>query len=200
MDCFVLALYCVFHIAYSHTCCCYIGGTNAYIGNIRFRQVVADHQPRYLVCKRAEKETIAWEIVKTIQERGGRFLNKNVMGEWLEVDDKKAVLKCSQALREGMNVRGGKTPEGKKQESKFAASLSKQKSPAKGKKSKKTKADANEIIAKLPTMPRPQLEAVARAMLCNGSKDSVAVATAAMNEIAAAAVPENNSDSAGASV
>lgn len=152
------------------------GGTNAYVGNIRFRAVVAQHQPRYLVCRRADKEVIAAEIVQIIHQRGGRFLSKNEAGQWEEVTEKKAINKASQALREGMNVRGGtlKSPE---RESKFASALSKTKSQQ----AVVVKEDANSLIAKLPTMPRSQLEAVARALLCSGSNDAVSVAISAMN-------------------
>lgn len=120
---------------------------------------------------------IAAEIVQIIRQRGGRFLSKNSQGEWEPVPEKKAVNKASQALREGMNVRGGtlKSPE---RESKFAAAVTKEKSQQATAVVKQE--DANSIIAKLPTMPRSQLEAVARAMLCSGSKDAVAVAINAM--------------------
>ena len=138
---------------------------------------MAQHQPRYLVCRRADKEVIAAEIVKIINQRGGRFLSKNQVGQWEQVTEKKAINKASQALREGMNVRGGtlKSPE---RESKFAAALAKaktQQAPV------AVKEDANTLISKLPTMPRSQLEAVARALLCIGSKDAVTVAINAMN-------------------
>lgn len=149
--------------------------------------MVSEHQPRYLVCRRAEKETIASEIVKIIQGRGGRFVSKNEQGEWVEIDDKKAILKCSQALREGMNVRGGtlKSPE---RASKFAAALKGDSGKEQGGNQKadgKPAAggvDVYDVIAQLPTMPRPQLEALARALLCNGSRDAVAVSVKAMNE------------------
>ena len=153
------------------------GGTNAFVGNIKFRAIVAEHQPHYLVCKRAEKETIAAEIVQTIRQRGGRFLSKNEDCQWEEVGDKKAILKCSQALREGMNVRGGtlKSPE---RESKFAAALVQERPPPPPPPAKHT---ATTIMAQLSNMPRPQLEAVARAMLCSGSSEAIDAALNAMN-------------------
>lgn len=81
------------------------GGTNYHIGNVRFRAVIAEHQREYLAAKRPDKERIAQVIVNIIQERGGRFLQKDESGTWQEVDDKKAIAKSSQALREGLDIR-----------------------------------------------------------------------------------------------
>lgn len=83
--------------------------TNTATGNVRFRAVVAEHQPQYLEAKKEEKEGIARIIVETVHKRGGKFLMKNENGEYTEVDEKKALLKAQQALREGLNVR--KSPE-----------------------------------------------------------------------------------------
>ena len=45
--------------------------------------------------------TIAHEIVSLIHSRGGRFLKKDVMGTWSEIDDKNVISKTvSQCLRE----------------------------------------------------------------------------------------------------
>lgn len=125
---------------------------------------------------------IAAEIVQIIRQRGGRFLSKNQAGQWEQVTEKKAINKASQALREGMNVRGGtlKSPE---RESKFAKAIAKAKTPQAP--PVVVKEDANSLIAKLPTMSRAQLENVARALLCIGSKDAVSVAINAMNGAAA---------------
>jgi hypothetical protein len=81
------------------------GGTNTHIGNVRFRAVVAEHQRGYLVAKRPDKEKIAHDIVKIIQQRGGRFLQKDESGTWQQVDEKKATAKAGQALREGLDIR-----------------------------------------------------------------------------------------------
>jgi hypothetical protein len=82
------------------------GGTNTHIGNVRFRAVVADHQGGYLVARRPDKEKIARDIVKIIQQRGGRFLRKDEsVGTWQQVDEKKATAKAGQALREGLDIR-----------------------------------------------------------------------------------------------
>ncbi|GAX27683.1 hypothetical protein FisN_13Hh222 [Fistulifera solaris] len=82
------------------------GGTNSQVGNRRFRQLVQDFQPIYLLAKRKEKPLLARTIVLIIRKRGGRFLKKNEeTGELFEVGDTKAEAKTSQALREGLDVR-----------------------------------------------------------------------------------------------
>ena len=82
------------------------GGTNSQVGNRRFRQLVQDFQPIYLLAKRKEKPLLARTIVLIIRKRGGRFLKKNEeTGELFEVGDTKAEAKTSQALREGLEVR-----------------------------------------------------------------------------------------------
>lgn len=82
------------------------GATNNHEGNRRFRAVVAEHQRDYLVARKKDKAAIARQIVKIIQNRGGRFLQKNgTTGLWEPITDKKATEKTSQALREGLDVR-----------------------------------------------------------------------------------------------
>jgi len=85
------------------------GGTNTQIGNRRFRSLVQEFQPIYLLCRRKEKPLIARTIVLIIRHRGGRFLKKDeVSGMLFEVGDEKAEAKTSQALREGLDVRASK--------------------------------------------------------------------------------------------
>lgn len=82
------------------------GGTNSQIGNRRFRKLVQEFQPTYLMAKRKEKPLLARTIVLIIRKRGGHFLKKNEdTGELFEVGDTKAEAKTSQALREGLDVR-----------------------------------------------------------------------------------------------
>ena len=89
------------------------GGTNSQIGNRRFRQLVQEFQPIYLMAKRKEKPLLARTIVLIIRKRGGRFLKKNEeTGELFEVGDLKAEAKTSQALREGLDVRATKSGSG----------------------------------------------------------------------------------------
>jgi hypothetical protein len=86
------------------------GGTNSQVGNRRFRRLVQDFQPVYLLARRKEKPLLARTIVLIIRKRGGRFLKKDEeTGELYEVGDIKAEAKTSQALREGLDVRATKS-------------------------------------------------------------------------------------------
>jgi hypothetical protein len=86
------------------------GGTNSQVGNRRFRKLVQDFQPTYLLARRKEKPLLARTIVLIIRKRGGRFLKKDEeSGELFEVGDSKAEAKTSQALREGLDVRATKS-------------------------------------------------------------------------------------------
>jgi hypothetical protein len=86
------------------------GGTNSQIGNKRFRKLVQDFQPTYLLARRKEKPLLARTIVLIIRKRGGRFLRKDEeTGMLYEVGDAKAEAKTSQALREGLDVRATKS-------------------------------------------------------------------------------------------
>jgi hypothetical protein len=86
------------------------GGTNSQVGNRRFRKLVQDFQPTYLLARRKEKPLLARTIVLIIRNRGGRFLKKDEeTGELYEVGDQKAEAKTSQALREGLDVRATKS-------------------------------------------------------------------------------------------
>lgn len=82
------------------------GATNNHPGNKTFRAIVADHMPEYLAARKKEKANIAKRIVSLIKQDGGRFLKRSSDSDtWLEVSDKKATEKTSQALREGLDVR-----------------------------------------------------------------------------------------------
>jgi len=101
------------------------GGTNSQVGNRRFRKLVQEFQPIYLLARRKEKPLLARTIVLIIRKRGGRFLKKDdETGELYEVGDTKAEAKTSQALREGLDVRATKSAASlldKKKKSKKAA-------------------------------------------------------------------------------
>ena len=93
------------------------GGTNSQVGNRRFRKLVHDYQPIYLMARRKEKPIIARNIVRMIRSQGGRFLKKDDKSECLtEVGDERAEAKTSQALREGLDVRASKTATLKKED------------------------------------------------------------------------------------
>jgi hypothetical protein len=83
------------------------GATNNHPGNRSFRSIVTDHMPEYLAARKKEKAVIARCIVNQIKADGGRFLKRasNSDDAWVELSDKKAADKTSQALREGLDVR-----------------------------------------------------------------------------------------------
>ena len=92
------------------------GGTNKHAGNVYFRTLVSYQQPVYVKSRKRDKTMIAKAIVADIRSKGGRFLRKekyqsaNIISgsRWVDVGDKKATEKTSQALREGL---GGKMRE-----------------------------------------------------------------------------------------
>lgn len=75
------------------------GVTNSHVGNIRFRNLVHELQPKYLNSAKKMKHLVAKEIVMQVQSKGGRFLIC-INDVWKEVDDQRAREKTSQALRE----------------------------------------------------------------------------------------------------
>jgi len=91
------------------------GGTNRH--NTHFRELVSEAQPQYVQARKKDKTRIARSIVATIRSRNGRFLKLHPNGYYLDVGDKQATLKTSQALREGLSGRmreivkvGGRAP------------------------------------------------------------------------------------------
>lgn len=80
------------------------GLTNNARGNIYFRHLVRQKQESYLLASKREKAGVAREIVNTIRSLNppGRFLKKDSKtGVWVEIGERKAREKTSQALREG---------------------------------------------------------------------------------------------------
>ena len=80
------------------------GGTNRHTGNILFRDLVSEHQPAYVQARKRDKTLIAKSIVAHVRSKNGRFLREE-NGKWIDVGDKKAAEKASQALREGLSGR-----------------------------------------------------------------------------------------------
>jgi hypothetical protein len=79
------------------------GLTNHHKGNKRFRDVVALHRPDYVRATKVQKPAVAKMIVKAIRnsEPPGRFLKKDSKtGNWIDIGDRRAAEKASQALRE----------------------------------------------------------------------------------------------------
>lgn len=81
------------------------GRTNLNTGNRRFRAIVASMQREYLTARKKDKVLIARQVVDQVHANGGRFLKRGADDCWVEVSDKVALSKSSQALRESLNVR-----------------------------------------------------------------------------------------------
>lgn len=81
------------------------GLTNHHPGNVVFRRLVRLKQESYLRASKRQKAGVAKEIVEIIRNLtpSGRFLKKDphTPGVWMEIGDRKAREKTSQALREG---------------------------------------------------------------------------------------------------
>lgn len=81
------------------------GLTNHHLGNMNFRGLVRIKQESYLLASKREKAGVAREIVEMIRALSppGRFLKRKhkCAKAWVEIGDRKAREKTSQALREG---------------------------------------------------------------------------------------------------
>lgn len=77
--------------------------TNRHPGNENFRAIVSQHVEVYVVSTKKQKTSISRSIVEKVhKELNGKFLEKNPKtGLWHEVDDKRALEKTAQALRDG---------------------------------------------------------------------------------------------------
>lgn len=94
-----------FQISQNDVLCGRGGLTNHHPGNVVFRRLVRLKQEEYLKATKREKAGVAKEIVEIIRNLApsGRFLKKDphMPGVWIEIGDRKAREKTSQALREG---------------------------------------------------------------------------------------------------
>jgi hypothetical protein len=78
------------------------GASLRHPGNQTYRRLVSLNKGLYVTCLKTEKLKISRSIVAAIREQNGRFLEKdNDRNAWLDIGEKKAVEKTSQALREG---------------------------------------------------------------------------------------------------
>lgn len=80
------------------------GRINSHVGNVQFRNIVAQKKDEYFdpKVKKLEKAHIAAEIVYYIRYKlGGHFLLEDIgTGMWYDIGDKKAIRKAAQAMRE----------------------------------------------------------------------------------------------------
>lgn len=94
-----------FQISQNDVLCGRGGLTNHHPGNVFFRRLVRIKQEAYLKASKREKAGVAKEIVELVRDLSpsGRFLKKDSKnpGVWVEIGDRKAREKTSQALREG---------------------------------------------------------------------------------------------------
>mmetsp|Transcript_12377 Transcript_12377/g.11963 ORF Transcript_12377/g.11963 Transcript_12377/m.11963 type:complete len:504 (-) Transcript_12377:314-1825(-) len=89
-------------ISHNDVLCGRGGLTNHHPGNIFFRRMVRLRQESYLRASKRDEASVARDIVDTIRQLNppGRFLKKG--GDvWVEIGNRKAREKTSQALREG---------------------------------------------------------------------------------------------------
>jgi len=78
------------------------GGTLRHTGNKKYRSLIKQSKPVYLISSKNEKTAISRSIVAAIRKSHGRFLERSKnMETWYDIGDAKATEKTSQALREG---------------------------------------------------------------------------------------------------
>lgn len=78
--------------------------TNRHPGNENFRLIVGRHVDVYVTSTKKQKMNISKSVVEQLHKLSppGRFLEKNTgTGLWQEVDQKRALEKTAQALRDG---------------------------------------------------------------------------------------------------
>mmetsp|Transcript_10956 Transcript_10956/g.25949 ORF Transcript_10956/g.25949 Transcript_10956/m.25949 type:complete len:550 (-) Transcript_10956:287-1936(-) len=85
-----------------HEDCLFGRGRNTmkHPGNVAMRRLLEEKQGRYSVALHHTKAEIAWEVVNTIKDGGGRFLKESNTGLYTLVDDETARKKISIAFRD----------------------------------------------------------------------------------------------------
>jgi hypothetical protein len=63
------------------------GRGRLYVGNVLLRRKAEERLQEYQASPPFEKGALAWEIMKEIQEAGGRFLKETKNGGWLPIPD-----------------------------------------------------------------------------------------------------------------
>ena len=81
-------------------------GIQNHIGNINYRAIVSSRRREYTSVKKFQKIRISKEIVATIRDGGGRFLDFDKCTQlYYDIGDMHAVAKTSQALRDTKKTR-----------------------------------------------------------------------------------------------
>ena len=78
--------------------------TNAWHGNVFYRNLIKHHKLEYIVAAPEEQKLIAGRIISIVRglNPSGRFLEMDkCSGAWCDIGDEKAIFKVRQALREG---------------------------------------------------------------------------------------------------
>lgn len=76
--------------------------TNRHPGNESFRALVNCNKELYVSSTKKNKMMISRSIVEAVRNKPGRFLEKDAVTKlWMDIGDKKAIEKTSQALRDG---------------------------------------------------------------------------------------------------
>ncbi|CAB9517642.1 helicase [Seminavis robusta] len=82
------------------------GKSNHHEGNARYRGIIELHRAAYKLAPKLTKRNIARDIVRRINQNGGRFLRLNKGGSvWSEITFEEAAAKTSQSLREVHNYK-----------------------------------------------------------------------------------------------
>lgn len=68
------------------------------VGNLRYRNLISSYQERYESVRKAEKTSIADEVVQVVKQCSGRFLKEH-NADFVEVSDTKAREKVSHSFR-----------------------------------------------------------------------------------------------------
>ena len=69
-------------------------------GNIRLRELCLTLYPEYKASSRAQKTSLTWRIVRTIQSEGGRFLKSDDQSVWRTVSNDMAREKVAFTIRD----------------------------------------------------------------------------------------------------
>ncbi|EJK65884.1 hypothetical protein THAOC_13214, partial [Thalassiosira oceanica] len=73
---------------------------NKHPGNVRFRREIEKVKSLYQTSSHKVKNRLSWKILSKVGDYGGRFLEKDDKGNWLETNQNRARKKVAQALRE----------------------------------------------------------------------------------------------------
>jgi len=94
-------MYCLVLLRYQDVLLGRGGKSNHHPGNDRYRRLIQSNKPLYRSSPKHSKLLISKEVVRSVLEEGGRFLEKSAKdGMWYSVSYMRAVKKASVCLRE----------------------------------------------------------------------------------------------------